>query len=42
MHGNYSATTIIMPEEMVALLDADNIKPIHPEDLDEIFAFELR
>jgi hypothetical protein len=41
MDGDYSATTIIMPEEMVTPLDADDIKPMPRKDFDEFFAFEL-
>jgi hypothetical protein len=42
MHGNYRAPTIIMPEEMVTPLDADNMKSMLGENLDEIFTCDFR
>jgi hypothetical protein len=42
MDGNNSAPAVIMAEEMVASLDADNIKSMQGENLDKLFTFELR
>ena len=42
MHRNYSAPTVIMPNEMMASFNADNLKSMHDENLDELFTFEFR
>ena len=42
MHGNYSASTVLMPNEMMAPFNADNLKSMHDENLDELFTFEFR
>jgi hypothetical protein len=42
MHGNYGVSTILMPNEMMASFNADNLKSMHCENLDELFTFELR
>jgi hypothetical protein len=42
MHGNYSAPTVLMPNEMMASFDAHNLKSMHGENLDELFTFEFR
>ena len=42
MHGNYGAPAVIMAEEVVAPLNADNIKSMQGENLDKLFTFELR
>jgi len=42
MHRNYSAPTVLMPNEMMASFNADNLKSMHGENLDELFTFELR
>jgi hypothetical protein len=42
MDGNNDAPAVIMAEEMVASLGADNIKSMQGKNLDKLFTFELR
>ena len=42
MHGNYSASTVLMPNEMMASFNADNLQSMHYKNFNELFTFELR